>query len=111
MSPDFTYGGTFQNASGTPTAIGTFVNGAVVTNSDVIAILMDYATFPLTGGSTINTNHQSNPQGTKFLNAKMSGWVPPATPSTETPLGGVDQQSRVPRPVGQSLPHQHGSEL
>ena len=83
---DFTYGTTF----GTPTStIGTIVpaTGIILTNAEVISILMDYTNFPYDGRATVNMNHQYNPRSTKFLNAKMSGWdfrIP------GTPLGGVD---------------------
>jgi len=43
-------------------------------NSEVVAILMDITNFP-TGGSTVNTNHQYNPQQTAFLNARMVGYT------------------------------------
>jgi len=84
---DFTYGGTFPTPTGTQ-PIGTLVNGAPLYNSEVVAILMDYTTFPGTANPTINTNHQSNPQQTKFLNAKMSGWDPT---QGGTPPAGVDK--------------------
>jgi prepilin-type N-terminal cleavage/methylation domain-containing protein len=74
---DFTYGGMFQNVQGGPAvSVGTLVGGVPMTNSDVIAILMDYTNYPnpLFGGSTVNMNYQKNPQKTQFLNAKMSGW-------------------------------------
>jgi hypothetical protein len=58
----------------------------VVSNTEVVAILMDITNFPITGLPTINTNHQSNPQQTKFLNAHMSGWDPS---QGGTPLAGV----------------------
>jgi prepilin-type N-terminal cleavage/methylation domain-containing protein len=68
---DFTYGGVFQKPSGTIT-IGTPVNGGILTNDEVIAILMDLTNYP-GGGMTVNTNHQKNPQRTPFLNPKMTG--------------------------------------
>ena len=91
---DFTYGGTYKSpgAPGGTITIGTPVNtsGVVLSNNEVVSILMDITNFPGSpGGATANTNHQSNPQGTKFLNAKMSGWTP--GPNAGTPLGGVDQ--------------------
>ena len=61
-------------------------SGTVLSNNEVVAILMDITNFPTTGLSTINTNHQSNPQQTKFLNAHMSGWDPT---QGGTPLAGV----------------------
>jgi len=86
---DFTYGAKFPNATGVVQPIGTPVDtsGNVYTNSEVIAILMDIPTYPITGVSTINTNHQSNPQGTKFLDAHMSGWDPS---QGGVPPAGVD---------------------
>jgi prepilin-type N-terminal cleavage/methylation domain-containing protein len=77
QSPDFTYGATFQGGPSGIQLVGTQISGGnVLSNNEVVAILMDITNFPTTGSSTINTNHQSNPQQTKFLNAKMSGWDP-----------------------------------
>lgn len=86
--PDFTYGGTFQTPAG-PQIVGTQVSGGMVlSNNEVMAILMDYTNFPATGLPTINTNNQSNPQQTKFLNATLTGWTP--TPGqTGPPPAGV----------------------
>jgi prepilin-type N-terminal cleavage/methylation domain-containing protein len=97
QSPDFTYGGTFVNGNGVLQTIGTTINGSVLTNAEVISILMDYTTYPGTQNATVNTNHQSNPQQTKFLNAKFSGWD-----STQggTPLPGVDQDLNYRDPWG-----------
>jgi prepilin-type N-terminal cleavage/methylation domain-containing protein len=85
---DFTYGGTFQTPAG-PQSIGTHVppaGTAILTNSEVVAILMDYTNYPGMTTATINTNHQSNPQQTKFLNATLSGWDPS---QSGTPAPGV----------------------
>jgi prepilin-type N-terminal cleavage/methylation domain-containing protein len=72
---DFTYGGIFNGVQ-----VGTVMpDGTILTNSEVIAILMDYTTYPGTTIPTINTNNQSNPQQTKFLNATLSGWAPGQT--------------------------------
>jgi prepilin-type N-terminal cleavage/methylation domain-containing protein len=76
LTGDFTYGGTFQNQGGVPTTFGTMVSGSVLTNSEVIAILMNLTNYPNGSGSTINTNYQKNPQKTIFLIAKMSGYDP-----------------------------------
>jgi len=85
---DFTYGGSFPNASGSLQAVGTSMGGGtVLSNNEVVAILMDFTNYPGTTVATINTNHQSNPQQTKFLNARMSGWSPS---QGGTPLAGVD---------------------
>ena len=98
---DFTYGGpSFQTQSG-PAAIGTGVpvgSSTVFSNNEVVAILMDYTNFPnATGTPTINTNHQSNPMQTKFLNAKMSSFDPSAVnPGPPMPGVGADLVYRDP---------------
>ena len=85
---DFTYGGTFADTSGTLAPRGTVISGVgCITNSEVIAILMDLINYP-NGGQTVNTNYQKNPQKTIFLNAKLSGYDP-ATNDPHPP-GGVD---------------------
>lgn len=63
-------GGTFPSSSNTPPFFkpGTTLGNYVPSNSDVIAILMNYTNYP-NGGPTANANFQKNPQGTKFLNA------------------------------------------
>jgi prepilin-type N-terminal cleavage/methylation domain-containing protein len=70
---DFTYGGSFNNNTVT---VGTPVGGTILSNNEVMAILMDITNFPGTTVPTVNTNHQSNPQMTKFLNATMTSWSP-----------------------------------
>jgi len=85
---DITYGGVYNGVT-----IGTYVPASgtmVLSNSEVISILMDITNFP-TGGATTNANHQYNPQMTKFLNANLSGWNPYAIPlPAGPPPGGVD---------------------
>ena len=78
---DFTYGGTFGAQT-----VGTLVNGSIMSNAEVVAILMDMTSYP-NGSPTVNTNHVKNPQQTKFLNAKLSGYDP-ATGGQPNP--GVD---------------------
>lgn len=86
---DVTYGGMFVTPAGsTPIAIGTMSGSYVLTNSEVIAILMDITNYPGTGLPTINNGHLKNPKQTKFLTAKMSGYDP-SQPGA--PLGGVDK--------------------
>src|SRR5208282_4146324 len=88
-NPDFTYGGMFPGPNGTLEQVGTPVPGfstPVMTNAEVIAILMDMTSYP-NGSPTVNTNHVKNPQQTKFLNAKLSGYDP-ATGGQPDP--GVD---------------------
>jgi prepilin-type N-terminal cleavage/methylation domain-containing protein len=82
-SPDFTYGGTFQTNG------GSFVipsSGLQLTNSEVIAILMDLTNYPDGTPVVANAGHTKNPQQTKFLDAHFSGYDP-ATPGA---IGGVD---------------------
>jgi len=80
-SPDFTYGGTL-NWPGGSMQVGTPVNGGnVLSNSEVIAILMDITNYPNNPGQfTVNANHVKNPLGTQFLNANLV---------TDPTLGGV----------------------
>ena len=89
---DFTYGGTFQGNNGAPYIVGTPL--LPLTNSEVIAILMNLTNYP-NGGPTINTNYQKNPQQTIFLNAKMSGWDP-SQPGQPEPGVGNDLVYRDP---------------
>jgi hypothetical protein len=94
LNGDFTYGGTFQTPAGSP-PMGTTVNGSIMTNAEVIAILMDITTYPNNGGPTINTNHVKNPQQKPFLNAKMSGYNP-TTGGLPLPGVGTDLVYRDP---------------
>ncbi|HEY5233303.1 MAG TPA: prepilin-type N-terminal cleavage/methylation domain-containing protein [Verrucomicrobiae bacterium] len=87
LNPDFTYGGNFLKADGTPYTVQT--TGLLLTNNEVIAILMDEQTYPGSGASTINNNHVKNPKQTKFLNAHMSG-------DTSSPGVGPDLVYRDP---------------
>jgi prepilin-type N-terminal cleavage/methylation domain-containing protein len=59
------------------------------TNSQVIAILMDWTNSPLSTVPLVqnpNINHQKNPRQIAYLNAKMSGWDPT---QGGTPMPGV----------------------
>ncbi len=87
-NPDFTYGGIFQKPNGGTTTVGTLVNGSIMSNAEVIAILMDLTNYP-GGGPTVNTNYQKNPQQTVFLSAKLSG-------DTSSPGVGTDLVYRDP---------------
>ena len=82
---DFTCGGVFRTPTGT-LQIGTLVSGSVVSNADVIAILMDITNTTVT---TVNQNHQKNPQQHVILTAKMSG-------DTSLPGVGADLVYRDP---------------
>jgi prepilin-type N-terminal cleavage/methylation domain-containing protein len=75
-SSDITYCGIYTN-NAQPQVIWPNTpapTACITSNSDVIAILMNYTNYPGNPSSpTINTNYQKNPQKTVFLNAKMSG--------------------------------------
>ncbi len=60
---DFTYGGSVLARAG-------FSAPNITDNSEVIAILMDITNTSVT---SVNMNHQKNPQRTLFLSAKMQG--------------------------------------
>src|SRR5271170_3578377 len=53
-SGDFTYGGTFQRADGTFPQFGTTVGSSILTNSEVISILMSLTNYPDGSGPTVN---------------------------------------------------------
>jgi len=78
---DFTYGGTINWAGGS-TQVGTAVTGGgVLSNSEVVSILMDITNFPNNPSQfTANTYYVKNPQQTKFLNANLN---------SDPTLGGV----------------------
>src|SRR5665213_44363 len=79
---DFTYGGNFNGVQ-----VGTTMpSGTILTNNDVIAILMDYTNYPGTTFATVNNGHVKNPQQTKFLNATLSGYI---SGTLGTPPAGV----------------------
>jgi prepilin-type N-terminal cleavage/methylation domain-containing protein len=82
---DFTYGAVFQTPGG-PLSVG-LVGGILLSNAEVIAILMDVTNYPGGQAALANLNHQKNPQRTIFLNAKMSGYDPSVPGPAE---GGVD---------------------
>jgi type II secretory pathway pseudopilin PulG len=68
---DFTFGGVFKTDSGT-WQVGQSMSGVVLSNAEVISILMDLTNYP-GGGWTANVNHQYNPKQIGYLNAKMTG--------------------------------------
>jgi prepilin-type N-terminal cleavage/methylation domain-containing protein len=81
---DFTYGWVFQTET-VPVQVQTFAgSGNILSNAEVIAILMDNTTL----ANGVNTNHVKNPQQTIFLNPKMSGYDPSVDKGQA--LGGVD---------------------
>jgi prepilin-type N-terminal cleavage/methylation domain-containing protein len=78
---DYTYGGTVL-------ANADFTAPYIMTNQEVIGILMDLTNYPNGTPVTANLNYQKNPQQTIFLNAKLSGYNP--VPNDPHPPGGVD---------------------
>ena len=78
---DFTYGGTFQDPTGSAFTIWNTSKSRCRSDqfrSDCDSDEPDQLSERF--GSTINTNYQKNPQKTIFLNAKMSGWDGTGTP-------------------------------
>ena len=68
---DFTYGAIFKTGGA---AVDDLRNsGYAMTNSEVIAILMDYTNYPNSSVATVNANYQKNPQKIAFLSANMPG--------------------------------------
>ena len=87
---DLTFGGNLRDETGQLNPIGSRDgNGVLLTNANLIAILMDYTNFPGTGLPTSNPNHVRNPQQIPFLNAKMTG-------DTASSGVGTDLQYRDP---------------
>jgi prepilin-type N-terminal cleavage/methylation domain-containing protein len=87
-NPDLTYGGIFQTPTG-PLSIGTVVSGSVIQNDQLVAVLMNFATYPNTTTPSVNANSQANPEKTDYLNAPMSG-------DTSSPGVGTDLVYRDP---------------
>ena len=103
-NPDFTYGGYFGSQ---PIAIGTSMGSFLcISNAEVIAILMDITNYPGTAIPTVNNGHVKNPQGTKFLTPKMSGWDP-SQPNPGTPLPGVGNDLVFRDPRGNQIGRAH----
>ena len=71
-NPDFTYGGVLQMPTG-PTTVGTPVGGSVLQNDQLVAVLMNFSTYPNTPTPTVNANYQSNPKRSLYLNANLTG--------------------------------------
>lgn len=72
-SEDFTYGVNFlrTNNSNITSLLPGFYTGYAPDNSEIIAILMDFTNYPLSGLTTVNTNHVKNPKKERYLNATM----------------------------------------
>ena len=73
---DFTYGSVFQTPTSGALTVGTPVGGTILSNAEVIAILMDVTNYANGQPVVANLNYQKNPQQTIFLSAKMSGYNP-----------------------------------
>jgi len=83
---DLTYGGYLFDANGnpsTPASIGTVVSGNVLTNGEVISILVDNS------NSVANVNHTRNPQQRSFIHPKLVS-------DTNSPGLGTDGNYRDP---------------
>ncbi|MGA2865391.1 MAG: type II secretion system protein [Verrucomicrobiota bacterium] len=102
-SDDFTYGTTgtttgptglqyktriIDAATGNPANIvaANFSLQCQTNNSEVMAILLDRETIPLTGAYTVNQGHVKNPQKTQFLNA---GVVSDPKPLSDVVSAGI----------------------
>jgi len=88
---DFTYGGTLVDAAGNVTQTVPTQYGpptVLLTNEEVIAILMDVTNYPDGQPAPANLNYQRNPQKTIYLTPKMSSYNPGVDKGQ--PPGGVD---------------------
>ena len=100
-NPDITYGGWFQTPAG-PSSVGTLdANGVVMTNSEVIAILMDLTNCP--NGARPRTPAIKKIRSRRFFSAPR-WWIPTYLVRRRAGFG-------LSRPVGQSLRHLDGFEL
>lgn len=79
---DYTYGGQYQTPAGQKPILSPSLVPPPFYNAEVIAILMDWETYP-GGGTTVNQGHVYNPQQTKFLNARLSGDIVSAGVGTD----------------------------
>jgi prepilin-type N-terminal cleavage/methylation domain-containing protein len=87
VGEDFTYGGRFPGLPSIYTPGVSYIPTAP-NNAELIAILMDWETYPI-GLPTVNQGHIYNPQQIKFLNARLSG-------DTNSPGVGIDGVFRDP---------------
>lgn len=81
---DFTYGVNFlrTNNSNITGLLPAFYSSYAPDNSEIIAILMDFTNYPLSGLTTVNTNHVKNPKKEHYLNANMvTGVISPGVGS------------------------------
>jgi prepilin-type N-terminal cleavage/methylation domain-containing protein len=98
---NFTYGGTFNTPTG-PQQIGSTISGGILTNSDVISILLDETNYLNGWGGSItfppNVNYQKNPKRSVYLaNTHFSGWDMRQLPGTQPQPGvGNDLVDRDP---------------
>jgi prepilin-type N-terminal cleavage/methylation domain-containing protein len=88
-NPDFTYGGVLQTPTG-PQTVGTPVGvSPFLQNDQIVAILMNFTTYPNTTTPTTDANYLANPNRTEYLNANLSG-------DTSSPGVGTDLIYRDP---------------
>jgi prepilin-type N-terminal cleavage/methylation domain-containing protein len=99
---DFTYGGTLVDGAGNVTG---YVNtepgpppGVMMTNEEVIGILMDATNYPNGNPVLPNLNYAKNPQQTIYLNPKMSDYNPAVDKGQ--PPGGLDLNGAYRDPWG-----------
>ena len=71
INGDFTYGAIFQTPAPGTWPLTPIPANYQTSNSEVIAILMDFTNFPGGGGPTVNTNYQKNPRQIAYLNATL----------------------------------------
>ncbi|MGD0349224.1 MAG: prepilin-type N-terminal cleavage/methylation domain-containing protein [Verrucomicrobiota bacterium] len=97
---DFTYGGTLVDAAGfvTQPVYTTPTSGVMMTNEEVIAILMDLTNYPNGQPVLANMNYQKNPQQTIYLSPKMSDYNPAVDKGQ--PPGGLDLNGAYRDPWG-----------
>jgi len=105
-SNNVTFGGSYNSTAASPANANQFPPSAwtqylnygalvspeglyVVSNSDVMAILLNLTNYPNTTAWTVNTNFQKNPRNTIFLNASYA-------PDTNSPGVGTDLNYRDP---------------
>jgi len=88
-NPDFTYGGIFHTPTGFVT-VGTSVGTGILTNDQIIAVLMSFTNYPGTMRLTSDANDQANPQKINFITS------PKLTGDTSSPGVGSDLVYRDP---------------
>jgi prepilin-type N-terminal cleavage/methylation domain-containing protein len=98
---DFTYGGTLLDAAGNVNGtvpITSTAPAVMMTNEEVIAILMDLTNYPNGQPVLANMNYAKNPQQTIYLSPKMSDYNPAVDKGQ--PPGGLDLNGAYRDPWG-----------